>query len=72
MANKKLEIVAASDILSYEDSKTLYGGITPWEGRFLIGNPRERQLKKLVKPNVHLHELAIQYTICRLITKLIN
>lgn len=72
MANSKLEILSSSEIISYEDSKTLYGGITPWEGRFLIGNPKERQLKRLVKPNVHLHELAIQYTICRLITSVIK
>lgn len=73
----KIEIVPVSDILSYEDSKNLSGGSTPWEGRFLIDNAtptqlqaRDRKFKFLCKNiNKHNEALATLYTVCRLITK---
>lgn len=57
----KTNIIKLEELLEYSDSKTLFGGITAWEARFLFAG----QLKKLIHPNVDMIALAINYTVCK-------
>lgn len=58
---RNTQILSAAEIITYNDSKLNEGGMTPWEARFLIGNAKDRQIKKLVKRRADTIGMAIDY-----------
>lgn len=57
----KNQILTASEIISYSDSKVMYGGITPWEARFLMGETKDKQIKRLIKRRADTIAMSVDY-----------
>lgn len=55
------QILRVCEMLTYSESKTLPGGSTKENCKFLF----QGQLKQLIYPNVDMIALALNYTVCK-------